>query len=320
MVKYQYSIYIKNHIFFPLKRRLSILKIEQLKYILVVNEEGSITKAAEKLFMAQPALSRSVNDLEKELNVKIFHRNPKGLSLTLTGEKIINQIEIILNEIDKLYCIGNQIEHLERIKIILTPNIYDNIYSLLINKFNENYPNTKLEVFRLNALDALQQISTDTYDLAIVNHPQNDDQMFFSVMRSVKKDKKLQEETLGKATLCIYCTKDNENSDVKKLLSDSKIITRSTDALKSLKLTAQINNAIILDDTWQIIKAIIEKKGIALIPKINLPFPISSEIVEIPITNKYSYYISLVYKTQFYESFFIQFIKDLIANSIIFEN
>ena len=64
------------------------MKRMQLEYFVRIVEEKSFTKAAEKLFISQPALSKSIRALEAELGVTLFKRDPRELSLTSEGENV----------------------------------------------------------------------------------------------------------------------------------------------------------------------------------------------------------------------------------------
>ena len=63
------------------------MNVIYLKYAVAVAKAGSLNKAAEELFVAQPNLSRAIKELEKELGTVIFERTSKGISLTPDGEK-----------------------------------------------------------------------------------------------------------------------------------------------------------------------------------------------------------------------------------------
>ena len=58
------------------------MRIQQLHYIVKIVETGSMNEAAKQLFITQPSLSNAVRDLEREMGIKIFIRNPKGITLT----------------------------------------------------------------------------------------------------------------------------------------------------------------------------------------------------------------------------------------------
>lgn len=75
------------------------MEIRQLEYFLCVAELGSINRAAEALFTAQPNVSKVINALEKELQVDLFIRTSKGVKLTLKGEEIYDYAKRALQNV-----------------------------------------------------------------------------------------------------------------------------------------------------------------------------------------------------------------------------
>lgn len=78
------------------------MNIVYLKYAITIAKAGSLSKAAEELFIAQPNLSRAVKELERELGITIFDRNSKGITLTEDGERLIGQGRKILEQIEEV--------------------------------------------------------------------------------------------------------------------------------------------------------------------------------------------------------------------------
>ena len=76
------------------------MQIQQLTYFVTVAEQGSINKAAEKLFVTQPNLSKAISNLESELKVRIFDRTNKGVILTDDGKKLYQYARTILNQME----------------------------------------------------------------------------------------------------------------------------------------------------------------------------------------------------------------------------
>ena len=65
------------------------MTLQQLHYVITISETGSLNKAAELLYVAQPSLTGAVKELEKELGITIFHRSGRGVSLTNEGLEFI---------------------------------------------------------------------------------------------------------------------------------------------------------------------------------------------------------------------------------------
>lgn len=78
------------------------MNIQQLRYVVATVEHGSMTAAAAALFVAQPALSRAVRALERELGVALFAKAGRGLALTADGEVFVTGARRALRNIDAL--------------------------------------------------------------------------------------------------------------------------------------------------------------------------------------------------------------------------
>lgn len=74
------------------------MRIQQLHYIIKIAETGSMNEAAKQLFITQPSLSNAVRDLEKEMGIDIFHRHPKGITLTKDGMEFLSYARQIVEQ------------------------------------------------------------------------------------------------------------------------------------------------------------------------------------------------------------------------------
>lgn len=84
------------------------MTLQQLRYIITISETGSLNKASEILYVAQPSLTSSIKELEKELGITIFHRSGRGVTLTndgaeflLSARQIYQQYESLLGKYGK---------------------------------------------------------------------------------------------------------------------------------------------------------------------------------------------------------------------------
>ncbi len=78
------------------------MTIQQLRYVIVICEEGSLNKASEQLYIAQPSLTSAVQELEKELGITIFNRSGRGVTPTNDGLEFIRYAREVLSQYDNL--------------------------------------------------------------------------------------------------------------------------------------------------------------------------------------------------------------------------
>ena len=74
------------------------MRIQQLHYIIKIVETGSMNEAAKQLFITQPSLSNAVRDLEREMGIDIFNRNPKGITLTKDGVEFLSYARQVVEQ------------------------------------------------------------------------------------------------------------------------------------------------------------------------------------------------------------------------------
>lgn len=74
------------------------MTLQQLKYVITVAETGTITEAANKLYISQPSLTNAIHELEKEMNIIIFNRTNKGISISKEGEDFLGYARQMLEQ------------------------------------------------------------------------------------------------------------------------------------------------------------------------------------------------------------------------------
>jgi len=84
------------------------MNLQQLRYLVTTADEGTMTRAAEALHVAQPALSRAVRSLEAELGVTVFEREGRGVRITRDGREVVAMARRIVAEVDRLGTIGER--------------------------------------------------------------------------------------------------------------------------------------------------------------------------------------------------------------------
>jgi DNA-binding transcriptional LysR family regulator len=86
------------------------MELRHLRYFIAVAEERGFTRAAERLWVAQPGLSRHIRDLERELGAQLFERHPRGVELTEVGELFLERARTAAAAVDAAGATGRDVE------------------------------------------------------------------------------------------------------------------------------------------------------------------------------------------------------------------
>src|SRR5690242_9714785 len=86
------------------------MELRHLRYFVAIAEEGSFTRAAERLWVAQPGLSTQIRRLETELGVRLFERHTRGVDLTPAGKLFLERARTVLAAAEAAAATGRDIE------------------------------------------------------------------------------------------------------------------------------------------------------------------------------------------------------------------
>jgi len=135
----------------------------------------NISRAAEALFISQPAVSKSIKNLESAVHVKLFSRSSKGVTLTTEGKFFYEYIEKALT----LIADGENalIELKDKKQGIITIGVSTTLCKHFVlphlKPFMDQYPNIQLKIINKTTLDTLKQIDQGVINLGIVSRPFN---------------------------------------------------------------------------------------------------------------------------------------------------
>ena len=158
------------------------MNILHMKYAVEVAKAGSINKAAEKLLIAQPNLSRSIKDLENELGITVFERQPSGMELTPEGDEFIGYARTILKQIEEL---DNHYKSGEKIKQKFSISVPRACYiSEAFSQFSKTLTQDHAEIFykETNSLRTINNIQNSNYNLGIIRYAENFESYFTSML------------------------------------------------------------------------------------------------------------------------------------------
>ncbi len=151
------------------------MDIRQLTYFIAIAEEGNITKAAERLHIAQPHLSQQLKLMEDELNVKLIERNTRKFQITDAGQRLWHRskqmIELMESTVKELKDFNEGLEGTLSIGIISSSgNI---IFPKRICNFNRKYPNINFEIRECSTNEILELLKSGVIEIGIIRTPLN---------------------------------------------------------------------------------------------------------------------------------------------------
>lgn len=158
------------------------MEIRQLKLIKAIVEEGSITKAIDKLHLTQSALSHQLREAEYHLGTKIFHRINKKMVLTKAGEKVYEMANDILSRMSDTELQIKKLIYGEAGELRLSTECYTSYHWLpaLMKQFHLIYPNVALTIVMEATHHPLQKLLTGQLDIAITSDPVKDDNIVYT--------------------------------------------------------------------------------------------------------------------------------------------
>src|SRR5690349_10148728 len=116
-----------------------MFKLAQLHYFVITVEAGSMTQAAKTLFISQPALSKQLSLLEKELNCQLFQRKTTGIELTKAGQFFYDKAVVILRDAESLAKSMEAFSSKNTIKIGALPSIGSYFLPSVISKIGSSF-------------------------------------------------------------------------------------------------------------------------------------------------------------------------------------
>ncbi|MCK0190084.1 LysR family transcriptional regulator [Arenibacter sp. F20364] len=146
------------------------LELRHFNYFLAVAEELHFRRAAEKLFISQPGLSRQIKQMEEILEVKLFVRTKKKVSLTAAGEYLKSEIEFILNHLEVT---KKQLRHIRdgnfgEVRIGFLGSAMQEVIPNLLIELKERFPGIQTNLEELSNNAQVNAILKDKLDMGFV--------------------------------------------------------------------------------------------------------------------------------------------------------
>jgi LysR family transcriptional regulator, nitrogen assimilation regulatory protein len=158
------------------------MDLRRLRTFVAVAELGTVSKAASRLRITQPALSRQIGELQEELGFRLFDRVGRGLVLTAEGVQFAGDCRSALAHIDAL---GERVELLRRrdsgvLKVAAPPHTIESVLSTFLPRYAERFPNVQVKLVEALGLDQVPMLRRGEVHVGI-RHDQGGDHGFDSL-------------------------------------------------------------------------------------------------------------------------------------------
>lgn len=146
---------------------MSNMKIEQLHYFREAAKWQSLSVAAEKNYVSQPAFSAAISKLEKELNVTLLQRNRRGVTPTSVGILILEKINDIFNSIQDIENIARDSNSESHLVLASTSTVCDVLIPMLLKEMRSKALSYALSLIAVESHEVYQQVSTGVANLGV---------------------------------------------------------------------------------------------------------------------------------------------------------
>lgn len=158
---------------FSAERLSAYLTLRQMRVLVAVAEQGGVVKAAQSLHLAQPAISRSLRQLENALGMPLFDRSPQGMTLTVFGEALVRRVRTVFCELRDA---GEELTSLQdmsygRLSIGCTPLLTIGAMPRVLSAMLTARPGLALSVMEGDSTTLLQELRLRNIDIALGRLP-----------------------------------------------------------------------------------------------------------------------------------------------------
>jgi DNA-binding transcriptional LysR family regulator len=144
------------------------MDLKHVRTFVTVAEQGSVSKAALRLHITQPALSRQIQDFQRGLGLKLFDRVGRGLVLTSEGEQLLIECRALLTHAETISERAKTLQHGDTgtLNVAASPVQIEAVLSGFLHRYAERYPKVDVRVIEAVGPDILPCLSVATFTSA----------------------------------------------------------------------------------------------------------------------------------------------------------
>lgn len=147
------------------------MELRPLRSFIAAAEDGNISRAAARLHLTQPALSRQIKGLEDELGVTLLERGAHSFSLTPAGQVLLRDGRLLLERADALEQRVKAAAKAQTLRVGYSPSLSARILSPAIEAFTQVHPKARVDLFDMTSTEMLEALQKGTLDLVITVPP-----------------------------------------------------------------------------------------------------------------------------------------------------
>ena len=149
-----------------------ILEIRHLQLLDAIGAEGTVSKAAQRLHLTQPAVSHALRSLERRLGVELFRRERRRMVPTVEGERLLRSAQVVLTEVQRAEHDVSQLKSGYHGVLRITTQCYTCYHWLpgILRSFNQTFPKIDIQIVPEATNKPFESLRDRTVDLAIVHH------------------------------------------------------------------------------------------------------------------------------------------------------
>ena len=149
------------------------MELHSLRYFVAVAEELHFGRAATRLHITQPALSRQIRGLEAELGIELLRRTKRTVELTEAGATFLVEGRKALQQVESAIHTAQRVARGEMgsLRIAFTPSAMHTVLPKILKQFRNGYPNVKLKMTELCTLDQVNALRTEIVDVGFLHPP-----------------------------------------------------------------------------------------------------------------------------------------------------
>ncbi len=143
------------------------MELRQLRYFVAVAEEGNISRAAKRIFLTQPALSRQIKALEDEIGQCLLERQAHSIRLTPYGQVLLSEARQLLQHTDQVVERVRGAGREVRLRVGYAPSLAAGMLPAAVETFSQTHPTAQVELHDLSTKEMLSGLEREELDVAL---------------------------------------------------------------------------------------------------------------------------------------------------------